>query len=369
MKQHCLFGLLILATFLATSVVATAQDSTKNSLKSKAGAANSEKSTLLFDREDGLEFTLTANLRALMKDRGEKTDAHPAVLSYKDGSKTDSIPLTLKVRGNFRRSKVNCSFPPLLVNFPKKKVKNTLFAQQNKLKLVTHCQLDEWIVREHLVYKLYNLLTDLSFRTQLVRVTYVDSLGKRAPETRWGCLLEDEGDLAKRNGVTANTLKQTNMGYADTLSMATVAVFEYMIGNTDWSVPYLHNIRLFANGISSSLPVPYDFDHAGIVETSYAKPSEQLDIISVRERVYRGPVYSMDVFQKVFDKFNQVKPQMYALYQNDSRLDKGYVKRTLKYLDDFYALINKPMLAQTTFRQNAKLGIAVKSSRGVSYNK
>ncbi|MVM29645.1 hypothetical protein GO755_06350 [Spirosoma sp. HMF4905] len=370
MKRHYHFGLLFWAVWLV-STVATAQDSTKTagSLKSKEITADSRKSTLLFDRDSVLEFTLTANLRVLMKDRGEKPVTHAALLSYNDGNGPDTIPLTLKARGNFRRSKVNCSFPPLLVDLPKKKVKNTLFAHQNKLKLVTHCQLEECVVREYLVYKLYNLLTDLSFRAQLVRVTYADSLGKRAPETHWGCLLEDESDLAKRNGVKANTMKQTNMGYADSLSMATVAVFEYMIGNTDWSVPYLHNIRLFANGISSSLPVPYDFDHAGIVEASYAKPAEHLGIVSVRERVYRGPVYPMDVFQQVFDKFNQVKPQLYALYQNDIRLDKSYVKRTVKYLDEFYALINKPTLAHSMFKQNAKSGIAIKSSRGVSYNK
>ena len=128
--------------------------------------------------------------------------------------------------------------------------------------------------------------------------------------------------------------------------MATVAVFEYMIGNTDWSVPYLHNIRLFDNGQAGSLPVPYDFDYSGIVEASYAIPPEQLGIQSVRERLYRGPVYSAALFQRVFDKFNDIKPQFYALYQNNNRLDKSYVKRTLKYLDEFYALINKPATAR-----------------------
>lgn len=362
MKQYCLLGLLSWTTCVLPTMVAVAQDSTKNSrsLKHKEVAADSSKQTLLFDLDHEFEFTLTANLRALMKDRGEKPIAHSALLTYNAGSGVDTLPLTLKVRGNFRRSKVNCSFPPLLVDFPKKKVKKTLFAHQNKMKLVTHCQIDECVVREYLVYKLYNLLTDLSFRAQIARVTYVDSLGKRTPETHWAYLLEDEGDLAKRNGVKLNTMKQTNMGYADSLTMATVAVFEYMIGNTDWSVPYLHNIRLFANGISSSLPVPYDFDHAGIVEAPYAKPAEQLELASVRERLYRGPVYPTSLFQQVFDKFNQMKPQFYALYQNESRLDKTYVKRTLRYLDDFYALINKPGLVQTVFSRNIQSGIAIK---------
>lgn len=360
MKPYYRLVLLIWAVCVAPVVVA--QDSTQNSaLKQKKKiAADTNRQPSLFDLDRELEFTLTTNLRVLTKDRGDKPATHAAVLTYKKGSELDTLPITLKVRGNFRRNKVNCTFPPLLIDLPKKKVKKTLFAHQNKLKLITHCQVDEWVVREYLVYKLYNLLSDLSFRAQLARVTYADSLGKREPETHWAFLLEDESDLAKRNNVKLNTMKQIGMGYADSLGMATVAVFEYMIGNTDWSVPYLHNIRLFADGVTSSLPVPYDFDHAGIVEASYAKPAEQLGLSSVRERVYRGPNYSMPIFQKVIDKFNQVKPQFYALYENDSRLSKTYVKRTVKYLDDFYALINKPASVKAIFSQNVSSGVIIK---------
>lgn len=249
---------------------------------------------------------------------------------------------------------------PLLIDLPKKKSRNSLFAQQNKLKLVTHCQLDEWVVREYLVYKLYNLLTDLSFRARLARVTYTDSLGKRSPETHWGFLLEDESDVAKRNNVKVSNTKQTAMTRADSLRMATVSVFEFMIGNTDWSVPYLHNIRLFSNGRPALLPVPYDFDHAGIVEANYALPAEQLSIQSVRERLYRGPSYPPALLQQVFDSFNRLKPQFYALYQNESRLDNRYVKRTLKYLDEFYALINKPTSVQQVFSPNINSRIVIK---------
>ena len=184
----------------------------------------------------------------------------------------------------------------------------------------------------------------------MARVTYADSLGKRAPETHWAFLLEDDSDVTKRTNMQVSNLKQTNMAYADSVSMAMVTVFEYMIGNSDWSVPYLHNIRLFSNGQRGVLPVPYDFDYSGIMETSYAIPPEELGIASVRERIYRGLAYPMPIFEQVFSKFNQVKPQFYALYQTDNRLDKGYVKRTLKYLDEFYAVINKPAFGAAGIR-------------------
>ncbi|GAB3945474.1 hypothetical protein GCM10028805_14620 [Spirosoma harenae] len=358
MKYHSLLGVLVILAFILlseTALYAQKTSTLSDSTKSK-GAPR-----FLFTNDSTLQFTLTANMRTLLKDRGEKPINHAAVLTYTDAEKqTVRLPLQMKVRGNFRRNRANCLFPPLLIDLPKKKAKNSLFAKQNKLKLVTHCQVDEWVVREYLVYRMYNLLTDLSFRAQLAQVTYADSLGKRDPETHWGFLLEDEDDVAKRNKVKVNNIKQTNMGYADSLQMATVAVFEYMIGNTDWSVPYLHNIRLFANDETGSLPVPYDFDHAGIVDTRYALPAEQLGIKTVRERMYRGLIYSKPIFQKVFDKFNATKPQFYALYQNDSRLNKGYVKNTLRYLDEFYALINNPALVQEVFGKGAKSGVVVK---------
>ena len=361
MKLHSLILFLIWIACFAPALVTVAQGTTSGSDSTKGSGTSTSTIPLLFASDSVVQFTLTANLRPLLNDRGEKLTTHPALLTYADDRKQlVALPLTLKVRGNFRRSKVNCSFPPLLIDLPKKKARSTLFAHQNKLKLVTHCQVDEWVVREYLVYKLYNLLTDLSFRAQLARVTYVDSVGKRAPETHWAFLLEDESDVAKRNGVKLSNMKQTSMGYADSLRMATVAVFEYMIGNTDWSVPYLHNIRLFDNGQTGSLPVPYDFDHAGIVDATYAKPAEQLGLESVRERLYRGVAYPMSIFQQVFDKFNQVKPQFYALYQTNSRLDKGYIRRTLRYLDEFYALINKPASARAIFRQNAQSTVVIK---------
>lgn len=354
MKQNYVTGLLLWAFCFTLISISFAQgtSSAPDSLQSKAVSAS--KDSLLFGSNRELTFTLTADLRVLLKDRGDKPVRHLASLTYIDArNQPVSLPLTLKVRGNFRRSRVNCSFPPLLIDLPKKKVKKTLFAHQNKLKLVTHCQVDEWVVREYLVYKLYNLLTDLSFRAQLARVTYADSAGKLAPETHWAFLLEDDDDLAKRNGAKISNMKQISMSYTDSLRMATVAVFEYMIGNTDWSVPYLHNIRFLDNNKTSFIPVPYDFDHAGIVGTTYARPDEKLEIRSVRERVYRGLAYPMPIFQQVFNTFNQVKPQVYAVYENDNRLDKAYIKRTLKYLDEFYALINKPASAQAVFSANA----------------
>ena len=330
------FLLVFLLIVLAISGGAWAQN---------ASGPDSTRRNVLFSSDSVLAFTLTASFPRILKDRGDTTMAHPAQLNYHTTQgQTVTIPVKLQVRGHFRKLWNNCSFPPLYLNVPKKKASQTVFANQNKLKLVTHCEGEEYVVREYLVYRLYNLLTDYSFQARLCRVSYVDSAGKRPTETRWGVLLEDETNLVKRNGGLPNKLRQISMANMDSLHMATLAVFEYLIGNTDWSVPYRHNIRLLTvPAIKNPVPVPYDFDHAGIVEAFYALPAEHIGVASVRERVYRGIAYPSALFHQVFERFNQLKPQVYALYANDPHLDSSYVKRTLTYLDEFYAVINNPV--------------------------
>ncbi len=303
----------------------------------------------LFKKDSMLQLTMVTNLKTLMKDRGEKPITHWAMLQYEGKKKPVSLKIKIKVRGNFRKSPVNCVFPPILLDIPSKKDKNTIFERQNRLKLVTHCQNEEYIFQEYLVYKAYNLLTDYSFKARLAKVTYKDSSGKREPQTRYAFILEDERYLAKRNRVENFNLKNIRMQKIDSVSMATVAVFEYLIGNTDWSVPFLHNIKLLGQKNGNLLAVPYDFDHSGIVEAKYANPPEILELSSVRERLYRGITYTPAVFKLVFDKFRSIKPQLYALYQDNPNLNTGYIKRTIKYLDEFYETIDNPKSLQKIF--------------------
>jgi hypothetical protein len=304
----------------------------------------------LFQKKDVLQINIEANLKVLLKDRGQTPQYHWAKLSYiDDKGETVALPIKAKVRGNFRRSPSNCSFPPLLINFPKNEVKNTLFEHQDKLKLVTECLNEDLVFHEYLAYEIYNIVSDFSFRARLTEVTYIDSLGKKEPDKEFGILLENETDVAKRNAAKNTYMKNVSTPQYDTLQMLTVFLFEYLIANNDWSIPALHNIKQFTKTGKLFLPVPYDFDHSGVVEANYALPPPQLEIASVRERLYRGLNYPPSVFQQVFDKFNSVKPQIYALYQGNPLLSASYIKRTLKYFDEFYEEINDPKAIQKYF--------------------
>lgn len=295
----------------------------------------------LFKSKDTLQFTIITNMKVLMKDRGEKPVFHPAKVNFitAKGKKME-LPITLKVRGNFRKSPENCVFPPLLLNFDKKNKGNSIFNQQNKIKLITHCIKKDYIVREELVYQIYNLLTENSFKSRLAYVIYKDSTVKKIPEKRPAFLIEEETILAKRMGTKTYTKVRLRQNQLDTLSMATIALFEFMIGNTDWSVPYLHNIKLFYREAALPIPVPYDFDHSGLVNAHYANPAAELNLSSVKERLYRGIRYPKHITEAVIAKFNLIKPEVYKLYEKNDGLDKSYIKYAIGYLDEFYEIIN-----------------------------
>lgn len=306
----------------------------------------------LFESDEILELTLRADLKAVFKDRGDDPQYHKATLHYQEDQTNFDIPIKIKVRGHFRKMASNCKYPPLFLNFAKSSTpKASVFRGQDKTKLVTPCRGDQIVINEYLVYKLYNLITPKSFRAKLVKVTYQDTVKNKSSDPYYGILLEEEKQMAKRNlsiSVEIKKLSPKNTQKADFLKMA---VFQYMIGNTDWSVQYQQNIKLITVD-STSLPftVPYDFDHAGIVRAPYANPAPELQMSSTLERRYRGYCMpEMNQFTAVFETFNQLKDDFYAIYNDNPLLSNSYQNQTLKFLDHFYETINDPKKAIKAF--------------------
>lgn len=309
-------------------------------------------SSNLFDDDEVIELTLRGDLRKVFKDRGDDPQYHAAAIHYQTDLNTIGIPVKIKTRGHFRKMASNCQYPPILLNFAKSSTpKNSVFWGQDKLKLVTPCRGDDYVIYEYLVYKLYNLVTPKSFKARLVKVTYQDTVKNKTSGPYYGILLEDEKQMAKRN--QSHSLKKVGLRPQGTQKedFLKMAVFEYMIGNTDWSVQYQQNVKLIVVD-STSLPttVPYDFDHAGIVRAPYAKPAPELKMNSTLLRRYRGYCMpDMDQFTAVLETFNQLKEDFYAVYRGNSLLSSSYQNQTLKFLDQFYETINDPKKAQEAF--------------------
>ena len=267
-------------------------------------------SSNLFDSDEAMQLTLRGDLKAIFKDRRDDSQYHPATIQYQADKDTFSIPIKIKTRGHFRKISGNCMYPPLLLNFAKLSTpESSVFNGQDKLKLVTPCRGDQYVIYEYLVYKLYNIITPKSFKARLVKVIYQDTVKNKSSDPYYGILIEDEEQMAMRN--SCNSLDKIGIRPEaiqkdDFLKMA---VFQYMIGNTDWSVQYLQNIKLIAvDSVSIPSAVPYDFDHAGIVRAPYAKPAEELQMSSTLDRRYRGYcIPEMNQFTELFELYNQLK--------------------------------------------------------------
>jgi hypothetical protein len=244
----------------------------------------------------------------------------------------------------------------LRLDFNRKQVEHTVFSGQDKLKLVTHCQdrrsaYDQYVLQEYLIYRTYNLLTDLSFRVRLARITYVDTDGERDPLTRHAFLIESDEHVAARNGLELVRLKTISPAKVDPLQLSLLEVFQYLIGNTDWSAfryeigkdECCHNTLPIGRPSGWVVPVPYDFDIAGIITTRYANhlygPQERFGITSVRQRLYMGSCDSEPYLDHVRAIFEQRKDMIHALYREQPDLEPKIVEETLQYIDEFYEVI------------------------------
>jgi len=299
----------------------------------------------LFETDKIIDIILSGNVWDILGDRGDNPQLHPIKVAYKgEDSSEISLPAEGRARGHFRKIPENCYYPPILVQFTKSDaLKSSIFKEQDKIKLVMPCKGDDYVVREWLVYKLYNLVTPKSLRARLVRAKLTNAKSNKADPSFYGILLEEEKQMAKRNGAIAVTRKLLP-GEVSEQDFLTMTVFEYLIGNTDWSIQYLQNIKLIATDSGAiATAVAYDFDMAGIVNTRYAKPAEELQMNSVRDRRYRGYcIEDMKKFDQSIALFNRIKKDIYSLYNDCTLVDEKYKKSTIQYLDEFYAVINNP---------------------------
>jgi hypothetical protein len=256
--------------------------------------------------------------------------------------------LKLELRGAFRRRK--CDLPPLKLNFVKSELKDRGLYKYDEIKLVTHCleaeEARENILREWTVYQMYELLTDAAFRTQLVHVTYKDTRSSRSIENI-GILIENIDQLRKRLDMKeckdCMGMTRENYVWEDLLR---VALFQYMIGNTDWSGHLVKNLKTIGPTDENTglIPVPYDFDFSAMVSPSYALPREQLGQNQLEDRVYLGSPEKAKDCRRVFDLFLEKREGFEEIIESTEGLSDSTKKDMLKYLKSFYRELEKGKL-------------------------
>ncbi|MEO8819457.1 MAG: hypothetical protein ABI267_07650 [Ginsengibacter sp.] len=311
-----------------------------------------------FEDTSVLNVTIKTDMVKVFRQK-EKTGAKfPANFSvqFENGSQINE-PIVLEIRGHFRKN--FCYIPPLKVIFKNKKT--SVLKPLGALKLVNQCKTPEmyqqYLVSEFLVYKMFNLLTDKSLRVRLLNLKLIDSTGRKKTIDENAFLMENEKRFAKRNNFTVLKTDKVKYNLTDRRQMTLVDLFEYMIGNTDWGVSVGHNVQLFHSKNDSfalTYVVPYDFDYSGFVNTDYSSPAPNLNISSVRERIYRGFPRSLNEINEALAIFKKQQENMYALINNCNLLTSKTKRSLTGYLDGFFEIIKKPDDVKRIFVENAR---------------
>lgn len=308
----------------------------------------------LFAEDTVLEVTIEAPMEALMDVRPDKAYLHGS-FTYTEADGTErKLALKLRTRGNYRHAQEHCDFAPIRLNFSKSQVKETLFAGQDKLKLVTHCQnndpkYEQLVLREYLAYRMLHELTPKSFAVRLMRITYVNIENEKS-RTKLGFVIEDGDAVAKRNGMKLADVGLLTRDYLEQEQESLIHVFEYMIGNTEYSVMRpepkkncCHNIDLMApKGVSLYTPLAYDFDFSGFVNAPYAEPNPRYRLPTVRVRLFKGRCEYNEQLQSTIRYFHEKKDRLYQIIDEQDLLTSISASHVRKYIDTFYERIAEP---------------------------
>ena len=248
-----------------------------------------------------------------------------------------------------------------MFNFQQHEVGIRQFNEFNELKFVDNCRdgisYEQYLFLEYYAYKIYNLITPYSFRVRLLKVEFIDTGRKNKSRINYAFVIEDEKQMAQRLNAI-NFLKQNIHSENTNREMTTIlGIYQYMIGNTDWSIPALHNIKLIkVNDVSLPEPIaiPYDFDYSGIVNATYAIPGDNLPIKEVRERYFLGFCRESEEFEIAFQVFNQKKDQVIDMLESSDFLENRFRNETINFLEQFYAIINNRGAVGREFIQNCR---------------
>ena len=295
----------------------------------------------IFEDQSPLEIELTGPLWSLIDKKEERKEWPFSLLIGQT-----ELDLEVRARGNSRMRV--CDFPPLRFNFKKADTIGTPFGGQNKLKLVTRCKkgdrYEKDVLEEYAAYRIFSLLSDVSYRVRLVHLTYTDTDGRldKAFRESYGYLIEPLGQLASRVNGTLPEIPAVSLKRLDEEQAVLVYIFEYLIANTDWSFVTAdsdeyccHNIELVKID-PKIFPVPYDFDLAGLVNAPYAKPDPSLTIDKVSKRLYRGFCADKEILRGALKDISSKEAEVLDIIAGLPVLTEKEKKKRIDYLGKFF---------------------------------
>lgn len=298
-----------------------------------------------FQSQEMVKLTITTNINQLLENRKKATYQEASIVWKSSNGNEVKLDADIRARGKYRNRV--CDFPPIKLKFSKKELSELGYSSYNKMKLVTHCldnedEGNQNVIKEYLAYQMYNQLTDQSFRVQLVEVEYIDAANPGTSDIRYGMIIEHKKEMAARlNATIKNDLYNPDVTQIDADAENKMALFQYLIGNEDYSTSAYKNIEWIENKTSGKLiPVPYDFDFSGFVNPSYARVPSQYGHTSNLDRMYLGLPVSDNLLKKNINTFLAKKKALIQLVRKDRNLNLEQRLGAIAYIRSFYSKIN-----------------------------
>ena len=323
------FVLLYSLLFLYTS--SFSQDSTRLSLFEKLYA------------DENVQITLTYHFDSLYKSNNNEIEASIDVVTG-SGILMDNVPMTLNLRGKFRRMK--CIMPPLLLNFKKSTLKELKLKSVDELKLVTHClegpEGPQNLAEERIIYQLYEAITPLSYRTIWVNVKYCNTAKPGECIESVGFLLEPDKVISDRLSMDEKKMFNMAQDSIDFGSYANAAAFNFLIGNRDWSIIASRNAKLFYHPASGKyIVIPYDFDYSNIVGATYRRETLPEKMIHPFDRIYEGE-YFIDHAGAILKKFYDYRQTILdVLYSANNPMNKERRVQIADYFENWFDMVKR----------------------------
>ena len=312
----------------------------------------------LYRSDDILTLEILAPFSDIFSKRGEDRPEFPAKLILVEGELRTEFDITLKLRGNSRAQRGTCNFPPLRVRFDKEQTKDTIFHKQGSVKLGTHCKTRnsryvQNTLTEYFLYRVFNIVTEESFRVRLADIKYFNEDGSKLRTEAYGFFIERPKRAAERLGMERVRQPIINVNDVDPVAASRNALFQFMIGNLDWSVlaaqegeDCCHNYKPLRTPGEPVTPIPYDFDQSGAVDAEYASSYMSFKLRSARSRLWRGfCLHNAEVAPRI-SEFQAKRAEIETLYKTIPVVNESRYKRLMSYFDDFYEIIGNPKEVQ-----------------------
>lgn len=306
--------------------------------------------TPLFEEDTPLELRLSGPFERIDKER-DKEQIYRGRIRWQGDSGEQSLDLKYEVRGNFRLRRRVCDHVPLWLDFDKDEVGGTLFEGQNRLKLVVQCKdfdrYQGYLAREEQAYRMFRELSDLSLATRLAWVTYVDEeSGEQRRQLAF--LVQHHKEFARARGLElfeeSSRFSHTRL---DRDHGALVALFMYMVSNTDYSMVMgapddncCHNTKPLLDSSGTIFAMPYDFDSTGYVDASYAETAEQLGQSNVRDRLYRGYCIHNESVPQAIARLQEKKPSVLQIAGETRFVSEREARNATRFIEKFYDVID-----------------------------